>query len=118
MAETREQPINLPSLDWSMIDEVITAARATTAPLLRLTVTGVFYDRDRSYADYWVEIVHRLLQARTVFTGTFQHQLEQLRHYPALLARRVMGLTAVHTNRDDVLLRLLLEPSWRNFHGE
>lgn len=88
-----------------------------TEPLLALLSVGVFHDRTRTHADLWADVVQRLLQARTMPTGTFVEVLERARHYPALLALRAVGTLAAHVGRDDVLLRLLTEPSWREPFG-
>lgn len=86
-------------------------------PLLHLLVTGVYHDRAREHTDLWVDCIQRLLQVRGRIQGTFQEYLDTARHYPALLALRAAGIVAVHTGRDDVLLRLLTEPKWRQHFG-
>jgi hypothetical protein len=74
----------------------------------------VAHDRDDVHADLWVGGIQRLLQTRKAFTGTFQEPLDRARHYPALLALRAMGLIALHTGHDGLLLRLLTEPQFRD----
>lgn len=87
-------------------------------PVLALLCAGVFHDRSRTHTDLWVDVVQQLLHARTVPTGTFYDQLERAKHYPALLAMRAAGALAAHLDRDDVTLRLLTEPSWREVLGD
>lgn len=99
------------------LQDVYVSYLQTTEPLLALLNAGVFHDRPRAHTDLWVEVVQRLLQARTSPTGTYNQTLEHARHYPALLAMRAAGTLAAHLGRDDVLLRLLIEPSWRDPFG-
>ena len=99
------------------VADVLTRARTATLPLLHLLVTGIYHDRAGEHTDLWVACIQRLLEARTRPQGAFNEVLEKARHYPALLALRTAGIVAVHTNRDDVLLRLLTEPKWREHFG-
>ncbi len=88
-----------------------------TEPLLSLLTTGVFHNSTRAHTDLWIAVVQRLLQARGMPTGTFNEAREHARHYPALLALRAAGTLAAHLDREDVLLRLLTEPTWRDPFG-
>ncbi len=88
-----------------------------TEPLLALVTAGVYHDRDRVHSDLWVTSVQRLLQARTIPTGTVNDHVDASRHYPALLVMRAAGTVAAHLGRDDILLRLLTEPTYRNPFG-
>lgn len=109
-----EQTISIPGLSHQRIQEILADRLTDTEPLLQLVTTGVAHDRDEDHADVWVAVVQRLMQARTAFEGSFQPPLDQARHYPALLALRAMGLVAIHTGHDGLLLRLLNEPQFRN----
>lgn len=82
--------------------------------LLHLMVTGVYFDRDRMHTDLWVQVIRRLMAARRIPSGAFNRVWDALQHYPALLILRAAGLAALLAGRDDVLLRLLTEPSWTN----
>ncbi len=88
-----------------------------TEPLLALLTAGVFHDRSRIHTDMWVDVIQHLLQARTVPNGAFNETIECAKHYPALLAMRAAGILAAHLGRDDVLLGLLMKPSWREPFG-
>jgi hypothetical protein len=88
-----------------------------TEPLLAMLTTGVFHDSNRAHTDLWIAVVQRLLQARSMPTGIFNEALEQARHYPALLALRAAGILFADLGRDDVMLRLLTEPTWRDPSG-
>jgi SIR2-like domain len=108
------QPVHRQELSYDQLDDVIGQLKEDAMPLLHLLTTGVRHDRDRLHVDLWVECIQRLMQARARFDGAFQEVLEQLRHYPALLALRAAGVTSVWADRDDVLLRLLTRPTWRD----
>lgn len=83
---------------------------------MRLVTTGVYYDRDRQHTDLWVGSLQRLMIARGRWQNgeRVQDLLDRLRHYPAMLLMRAAGIVAVSQGRDDVLLRLLRVPSWRD----
>jgi hypothetical protein len=97
----------------AVLEGVMTGLEAVSYPLIDLLTTGVYYDRDRDYTDLWTDVVQRLMRARRVPSGGYGQYPDQLQHYPALLALRAAGLTAVLTGRDDVLLQLLARPTWR-----
>lgn len=86
----------------------------STRTLLHLLATGVYFDRDRLHTDTWVTVIGRLMRARTQPNGTYDPRCTALQHYPALLALRAAGLAALLARREDVLLRLFREPTWRN----
>lgn len=108
------QLIHHPELDNAMYDQILAQMVAGTMPLLHLVVPGVRHDRDADHDDLWVECVQRLMQARTRFEGVHQAALENARHFPALLVLRTAGVMSVLTGRDELLLRLLSEPTWRD----
>lgn len=114
---TTALPVHRSGLDGQVMEDLTVDLLTAAEPTLRLLSTGVFYDRDRQHTDLWVDGLQRLLTARGPINGMFQDVLDQIRHYPALLALRGMGIIAVHTGRDDVLLRLLHEPTWRDPFG-
>lgn len=108
------QPLSVPNLDPAGLEKVYADHLRTTTPLLHLLVTGVWHDQDRRHVGLWTDVLQRLVSARTVFAGSFIGLLDGARHYPALLALRTMGLVAVRRKRDDVLIHLLTEVTWRN----
>jgi len=109
------QPRTIDGLTYEVLQRVTAEHLAATEPLLRLVAAGVYYDRNREHTDLWVTTLQRLIVARGRWTGgPVNSQLDQLRHYPALLLMRAAGLVAVSLGRDDVLLRLLREPAWRS----
>lgn len=52
------------------------------------------------------------MSARRTFAGGFNSQSEAMRHYPALLCLWVMGASAILAEQENLLARLLLEPTW------
>ena len=112
----RSQPVHRDDFSSSALQDVLAQHLADVDPVLRLLTTGVYYDRGRAHTDLWVEVIQRLLLARrsVVSGGPYQPALDTARHYPALLALRAAGLVSVHLDRDDVLLNLLREPTWRD----
>jgi hypothetical protein len=111
------EPVHHPELDGQALQEVFARLLAAVEPALRLLTTGIFHDRNREHTHLWVDSIQRLMLARSSISGTFQEALDRARHYPALLAMRAAGIVAVHTGRDDVLLRLLNEPTWRDHYN-
>jgi hypothetical protein len=82
--------------------------------LLHLLAQGVFLDRDRQHTDLWVWVIEQLMRARTFASGAVDGNWDSMQHYPALLALRTVGLAAVAAKHDDVLIRALQEPTWRD----
>ncbi len=91
-----------------------TSDKDTGARLALSLIEGVYHDRDRGHAGLWVKSVHRLMLARKRIPRPPQDMLDKARHYPALLALRAAGIASLVADRDDVLLRLLTEPTWRD----
>lgn len=83
-----------------------------------LLATGVFYDRDETHIDLWVESLQRLMDAREQSLGIFVDLGERSRHFPAMLALRAMGFAARLRGHDATLIALLQRPTWRNGAGE
>jgi hypothetical protein len=96
---------------WQEVHDDI-ARRCDT--LMHLVATGVYLDRDRHHDDLWVWIVEQLLRARQHPDGHFRPDWMRLGHYPALLVAKAAGLAAVGAGRDDILLRILRKPTWRD----
>lgn len=110
----RERPQVPPTPTGEAFQAEYERLESSTDTLLHLLGTGVYFDRDRLHTGTWVRAIRRLLQTRRQPDGTFNQSWDALQHYPALLALRVAGTAAVMTGRDDVLLRLFREPTWRD----
>jgi hypothetical protein len=108
------QPVHAGELTGEFMENVLAKALADVTPVLHLLTTGVVFDRDGKETDLWVDAIRRLMQARGPIATIFLDPLDYVRHYPALLTLRAVGLAALHAGRDDVLLRLLLEPKYRD----
>lgn len=107
---------NLSGEDWQ---KVYDGLRDRSDTLLHMLAQGVYLDRHRQHSDLWVWVIQQLLRARPR-TGNGQMRNEvwvNLHHYPAALALKAASLAAVAAGRDDVLLRLLTEPTWREEFG-
>jgi len=90
-------------------------AEARTAA--RLLATGVFYDED-AHASLWVRSLQRLISARGRFTeNPYNDVAEPMRHYPAVLCLWAMGVGAILAEHENLLARLLLEPTWKPIFG-
>jgi hypothetical protein len=109
-----DRPTGLSNLDGQSLDDRYAAMLSDVSPVLHLLIEGVYHDRDRGHVGLWVKSVHRLMLARKLITGPHQDALDRARHYPALLALRAAGIASLVADRDDVLLRLLTEPTWRD----
>lgn len=107
-------PTHLGNLDGQALDDRYATMLADITPVLHLLVQGVYHDQDRAHTGLWVKAIHRLLLVRTQITDSYQELLDAARHYPVLLALRAACVASLVTGRDDVLLRLLTEPSWRD----
>jgi hypothetical protein len=108
-------PTRLAGLDGRAFDNRYAAMLSDITPVLHLLIEGVYHDQNRDHTDLWVKSIHRLMLARTAILGqNYQDELDKARHYPALLALRAAGIASLITGRDDVLFRLLTEPSWRD----
>lgn len=111
LAERPSQPVdNKPETIEAGHNEM----RERTDTLIELLATGVYFDRDRLHTDTWVWTIEQLMRARRVPNGAFNQWWDDLAHLPALLAMRTVALAAVAARRDDVLIRVLTEPSWRD----
>jgi hypothetical protein len=111
-------PLTVPDesirVDMADVDERLEQLAADTAPLLTMLTAGIYFDRDRVHLDLWSEVIRRLMAARRRPPNRFIDWWNRLQHYPALLCLRAACLAAVLTQRDDVLLHLLSNPTWRD----
>lgn len=109
---------NLSGQEWQ---EVYNGLRERADTLQHMLAQGVHLDRHRQHSDLWVRVIQQLMRARPrTADGQVQHTAwVRLHHYPAALALKVASLAAVAAGRDDVLIRLLTEPTWREqYSGE
>jgi hypothetical protein len=108
------RPSLAPSTDGAAMQAAHEEIRARCDTLLHLLANGVYLDRDRQHSALWVWVIEQLMRLRRLPEGQFHEFWVNLNHYPALLALRTASLAAVAANHDDVLIRLLREPTWRD----
>jgi NAD-dependent SIR2 family protein deacetylase len=104
-ALTRSAVADLNELD-ELLDDLLRVAK----PLLSLLIAGVHFD-DGTHTALWCQAIQWLLDARQFKQNDV---VDKLQHYPALLALRTMGITAIRHGRDDVLIALLTRPRWKD----
>ncbi|MFE6461122.1 SIR2 family protein [Streptomyces cinereoruber] len=85
--------------------------RADSDTLLHLLANGVFHD-DGTYDHLWQRAVTRLVRLRDTRPDNSNGFLEKLRHLPALLATRTIGLAAILSDREELLIKALYHPEW------
>ncbi|MEV6173139.1 SIR2 family protein [Streptomyces sp. NPDC051954] len=98
-------------LSGTVFAQSIRSYRADCDTLLHLLANGVFHD-DGTYDELWQRVIERLNRLRDSNAGHHTEVLEKLRQYPALLATFAMGIAAVLSHRDDLLVRVLTQPVW------
>ncbi len=94
-----------------------TAYEEETAVSACLFATGVFHG-DEMHASLWIRSFRRLISARRPITGSFNAQTEAMRHYPALLCLWAIGIGAILADRENLLARFLIEPTWTPIFGK
>ncbi|MEY9894809.1 hypothetical protein ABIA31_008497 [Catenulispora sp. MAP5-51] len=100
----------------SYLDSVL-ACRAEADVLLHLLAHGVYHD-DGTHRDLWRAVRARLAGVRGQITAnSYNHLLEAMRHYPALLATWTMGVSAILAGREEYLAELLSTPAWSDAGG-
>jgi hypothetical protein len=104
-----------PLIDVPFADQ-LTAYEKESATAASLLATGVFHD-DQAHTSLWLRSLRRLMSARRPITGNHHQVTEAMRHYPALLCLWAMGLSAILADRENLLARLLLEPTWTPIFG-
>ncbi len=109
-----DRPRTAASTEPAALEDAHERLRREADTLLHLLAQGVYLDRDRRHTDLWVWVVEQLMRARTQPNGTYQEWVDNLQHYPALLAMHTAALAAVAARREDVLLRILRQPTWRD----
>jgi hypothetical protein len=85
--------------------------RADGETLLHLLANAVYHD-DGTYDPLWQRTVERLLRVRDPSPQSYQEDLDNLRHYPALLATWTIGVAAVLARREQRLAATLTRPVW------
>jgi NAD-dependent SIR2 family protein deacetylase len=105
IALTRSNTPDVSELD-GLLDELL----AATTPILSLLIEAIHYD-DGTHTHLWCEVIQWLLDARQFKQYT---AVDRLQHYPALLALRTMGITAIRHGRDGVLIESLTRPRWKD----
>ena len=95
----------------------LAAYEQESATSARLLATGVFHGREE-HAFLWLRSLRHLMSARRPFTGSFNSESEAMRHYPALLCLWAMGVSAILAEHEDLVARLLLEPTWMPVFGQ
>lgn len=99
------------SIAGGTFDEMFEGHRRRVAPLLPLLMHGVWFDDDGAHSDLWVDALQQLLDARINPNGTYNGTAWKAQHYPALLALWTMGVASVVRGREELLVRLLTEPT-------
>lgn len=115
VAATVEKQVKGPlAVSYEMMDAVFDDYLQNTRPLLALLVEGVRHDVDGSHDRLWLEVLQALLDLRRGPQpgATFHEFVLAAQHYPAVLALSAMGLAALKSRREGLLLRLLRETSW------
>ena len=112
IADTERHPLGgMPLADQRTAYEEETAVSAC------LLATGVFHG-DEMHAPLWVRSLQRLISARRPITGSYNAPTEAMRHYPALLCLWAMGIGAILADRENLLARFLIEPTWTPIFGK
>lgn len=108
------RPQVAPVLDDQSLQDAHNEIRQLADNLLQLVATGVYLDRDRLHDDLWLWVVTSLMRMKRTPNGQSTQWWMNLEHFPALLVLRTALFAALVTKRDDLFVRLLREPSWRN----
>jgi hypothetical protein len=103
-----------PQVDGPTFEQRLRNYRDDTDTPLHLVATGVYYD-DGRYDHLWIKAVQRLSRIRDKIGGRYDVDFESMRHYPALLAIWTAGVAAVLARHEELLPRLLTEPTWTSW---
>lgn len=98
-------------LTGTVFAQSIRSYRTDCDTLLHLLANGVFHD-DGTYDELWQRVTERLNRLRDSNAGQPSEDLDRLRQYPSLLATYAMGIAAVLSRRDELLVRALTQPVW------
>jgi hypothetical protein len=101
-----------PATDGKTLQNAHEEIRARCDTLLHLFAQGVYLDRDRQHTALWVWVIEQVMRARTTpVLGNFTEIWINLNHYPAALVLKAGTLAAIAARHDDVMLRMLREPT-------
>ncbi|MFI1177486.1 SIR2 family protein [Streptomyces melanogenes] len=117
----RSTPADKPVLatpdTWAdMFGSNVRGYRADSDTLLHLLANGVFHD-DGTHDHVWQRALERLVRLRDTKPGSWNEDLEKLRHVPALLATWTIGVAAVLGHREELLATTLHRPQWAVPHS-
>jgi hypothetical protein len=104
-----KRPVDGDDNGFAIFTDSIHGYRADADTLLHIVANGVFHDTG-AYDGLWLRVVERLSWLREGSYRRSQEHLESLRLYPALMATWTMGVAAVLSRREGILVRLLTEP--------
>lgn len=107
----------VPQQSMEPVQEIVDNHLRAASPLLRMLAVGCQHDSDDRFTGLWVECIQRLLDSRGQIEGVFNGSMDALRHLPALLVMRGLGLVALRAERHEVLLAVLTQPTWRSRFG-
>ena len=110
------QPV-IPQQSMEPVQEIVDSHLTAASPLIELLAVGGQHDSDGAFTSLWVECIQRLLDSRGQIDGVFNGSMDSLRHLPALLVMRGLGLVALRAERHELLLALLTQPTWRSRFG-
>ncbi|WP_406490491.1 SIR2 family protein [Streptomyces sp. NBC_01604] len=110
-ATAEHRPLNPPPNAWAdTFADSVRGYRADSDTLLHLLANGVFHD-DGTHDQIWQRVVTRLVRLRDT-TPNANEYLEKLRHLPALMATWTIGVAAILSRREELLVSLLAHPAW------
>ena len=112
---TKALPLYVPTFSAETLQERLLELQEIVTPLAEMLALGVVYDRTGDYSYIWVEVVERLMRARSRFEGSFQEPLEQARLFPASFAVRCLGVAAVKAGNEDALVSVLKDAKTRDW---
>jgi len=117
-AQTRET-VSLAHADHLMDSDLVAHYQGllgVARPAIELLQVGIRFDRARTHDEVWVDAIRGLMSARkpVPFGVSYQSQIEESRHLPALYALRAAGMTALMHDADPLFIKLFLRPTWRD----
>lgn len=95
--------------------ELLEANLNSARRIVSLVAAGTYYDRDRRYADLWVDAVRGLMRAQGSNSSS-GGGANYSGLYPAALAVRAAGVLAMHRSRPGVVLDMMRRARWSDPH--